>query len=51
MPVIVTWFIGLAVVLFVILAQLILPFAFDFLSTLAVFGIGAHVGRQQPKTT
>lgn len=45
------WFIGLIVVIFVILAQMILPFAFDFLSTLGVYGVGVYVGNNLTKKT
>lgn len=44
MPKPVIWVIGLAVVLLVNVLQLIFPFAFDFVSTLGVFGVGAYVG-------
>lgn len=40
-----TWIIGLLVTFGAIAAQLIMPFAFDFISTLGVFGIGVFVGR------
>jgi len=45
MGAIATWAIGLLVVFGVILGQMILPFAFDFLSTLGVYGFGVFVGR------
>lgn len=46
-----TWAIGLLVVFGVIVGQLILPFAFDFVSTLGVFGAGVFVGRATMKAT
>jgi hypothetical protein len=45
-----TWAVGLLAVFGVILGQLIFPFAFDFVSTLAVYGIGVFVGRQTRTT-
>lgn len=38
------WAIGLLVTFGVIVAQMVLPFAFDFVSTLGVFGVGVFVG-------
>ena len=40
------WAIGLLVTFGVIVAQMVLPFAFDFVSTLGVFGAGVYVGGQ-----
>lgn len=40
------WALGLLAVFAVIASQLIFPFAFDFVSTLAVYGLGVFVGRQ-----
>lgn len=40
-----TWGIGLAATIGVIAGQLIFPFAFDFISTLGVFGLGVWVGK------
>lgn len=37
--------IGVALTAVVIVAQAILPFAFDFISTLAVYGAGVWLGR------
>lgn len=45
-----TWVIGLLAVFAVIVGQLIFPFAFDFISTLAVYGLGVFVGRQSAST-
>lgn len=39
-----TWAVGLAAVLGVIVGQLLFPFAFDFVSTLGVYGLGVYVG-------
>ena len=39
-----TWIVGLAVTFGVIIAQMVMPFAFDFISTLGVFGAGVFVG-------
>ena len=46
-----TWAVGLLAVFGVILGQLIFPFAFDFVSTLAVYGLGVFIGRQAGTTT
>ena len=46
-----TWAVGLLAVFGVILGQLIFPFAFDFVSTLAVYGLGVFIGRQARTTT
>lgn len=43
----VTWVVGLLAVFGVIIGQLVFPFAFDFVSTLAVYGLGVFVGRQK----
>lgn len=40
------WAIGLLSVFGVIILQMILPFAFDLISTLGVFGLGVFVGRK-----
>lgn len=40
------WLVGLIAVFAVIVGQLIFPFAFDFISTLGVYGLGVFVGRQ-----
>ena len=40
------WALGLLAVFAVIASQLIFPFAFDFVTTLAVYGLGVFVGRQ-----
>lgn len=40
------WALGAAAVLGVIVGQLILPFAFDFLSTLGVYGLGVYIGKR-----
>jgi len=40
------WAVGLLAVFGVIVGQLVFPFAFDFMSTLGVYGIGVYVGRQ-----
>lgn len=40
------WAVGLLAVFGVIVGQLVFPFAFDFVSTLAVYGLGVFVGRQ-----
>lgn len=45
MPNVARWGLGLVVVLVVIATQYILPFAFDFFTTLAIYGIGVYVGR------
>ena len=37
--------IGVVATVAVIVAQTILPFAFDFVTTLAVYGVGVFVGR------
>ena len=37
---------GLLAVFGAIVLQMIMPFAFDFISTLAVYGLGVFVGRQ-----
>lgn len=37
---------GLFTVFGVIVLQMIMPFAFDFVSTLGVYGLGVFVGRQ-----
>ena len=42
---------GLLAVFVVILCQLVLPFAFDFLSTLAIYGIGVWFGTMLAKST
>jgi hypothetical protein len=39
------WLVGLVAVVGVIFGQLVFPFAFDFVSTLAVYGLGVYVGR------
>ena len=44
------WALGLIAVVGVIVGQLIFPFAFDFATTLGVYGLGVWVGRQT-KTT
>lgn len=41
-----TWLIGLIAVFAVIVGHLVFPFAFDFVTTLAVYGLGIFVGRQ-----
>lgn len=43
------WALGFIAVVGVIMGQLILPFAFDFASTLGVYGLGVYVGRQAQK--
>lgn len=40
------WAVGLLAVFGVIVGQLVFPFAFDFVSTLAVYGLGVFVGRK-----
>ncbi len=37
--------IGVVLTVIVIAAQAILPFAFDFITTLAVYGAGVFIGR------
>ena len=37
--------VGVALTVFVIAVQTILPFAFDFVSTLAIYAAGVFVGR------
>ena len=37
--------IGVVATVVVIVAQVILPFAFDFVSTLAIYAVGVFVGR------
>lgn len=37
--------IGLLAVFGAIVGQLVFPFAFDFVSTLAVYGLGVFIGR------
>lgn len=39
------WAVGLLAVFGAIVGQLVFPFAFDFVSTLAVYGLGVFVGR------
>jgi hypothetical protein len=41
----VKWGAGLVGVLVIVAAQYILPFAFDFFTTLAIYGLGVYVGR------
>lgn len=43
------WVMGVAAVFAVILAQFFLPFAFDFFTTLIVYGVGVYVGRGSKK--
>lgn len=38
------WAIGIVATIGIILAQIVLPFAFDFLSTFGVYGLGVFVG-------
>lgn len=45
-----TWAVGLLAVFGAIVGQLVFPFAFDFISTLAVYGVGVFVGRQARPT-
>jgi len=40
---------GVAATVLVIVAQTIFPFAFDFVSTLAVYGLGVVVGATKAK--
>lgn len=42
-----TWAVGLAAVLGVIVGQFIFPFAFDFVTTLGVYGLGVYMGSQK----
>lgn len=37
---------GLCMTIGLLVAQFVLPFAFDFLSTLAIFGVGIWTGLQ-----
>jgi len=46
-----TWALGLLAVFGAIIGQLVFPFAFDFLSTLGVYGLGVFVGRRVTETT
>ena len=39
------WAIGVISVMAALTGQVIFPFAFDFVSTLAVFGVGVFVGK------
>ncbi|MFC3180488.1 hypothetical protein [Cypionkella sinensis] len=43
------WAAGLAITFGVIIAQMVMPFAFDFISTLGVFGAGVFVGSKSAK--
>ncbi|SDF80752.1 hypothetical protein PUH89_13635 [Rhodobacter capsulatus] len=45
----VIWATGLLAVFAVIVGQLVLPFAFDFLSTLGIYGIGVWAGAEMRK--
>lgn len=38
------WAMGLLATFCVILGQFVFPFAFDFVSTLAVYGVGVYAG-------
>lgn len=39
------WILGFVATIVVIVAQVFLPFAFDFVTTLGVYGAGVYVGR------
>ena len=41
----IVWVLGFAATIGVIVAQLVFPFAFDFVTTLMVYGAGVYVGR------
>lgn len=42
----IVWAVGFVAVICVIVAQAILPFAFDFVTTLMVYGLGVFVGNE-----
>ena len=47
MPNVALYATGIAAVVGINVLQLIMPFAFDFLSTLAAFGLGAVIARRE----
>lgn len=50
MSAIAIWAVGLLAVFGVIIGQLVFPFAFDFVTTLGVYGLGVFVGRSTKPT-